>query len=137
MSITNSDLVSDALREIGVLDETETASAEQFADGIRKLNQMMELLEVGGIRLDYFKQAISSDTCPIPEYAEIGITCALAMRLAALYHATVTPELGTSADAGMKVIVREAVKRELPLATMQNRPRGEGDHRFFDLTQLS
>lgn len=136
MSITNSDLVSDALREIGVLDETETASAEQFADGIKKLNQMMELMEVGGIRLDYFKQSISSDNCPIPVYAETGITCTLAMRLAATYRATVTAELAATAEGGMRVILREAVKAELPVATMQNRPRGTGDHRFFDITQL-
>lgn len=125
MSITNSDVASDALREISVLDETETASAEQFADAIKKLNQMMERWDEEGINLGYFAQTISSDTCPIPVYAEQGVTSTLAVRLAATYGAKVTAELLASADAGYQTILRNAVNAALSPATMVNRPRAD------------
>lgn len=127
MSIVNSDLVSDSLREIGVLDETETASAEQFADAIRKLNQMMEMWEIGGVKLDYFPQSIPSDTCPIPAYAEMGVTSSLSIVLAPVYRASVTQELVAKTQTALAVIIREVVKRGLPVPQMWNRPLGEGD----------
>lgn len=133
MSITNSEVITDALRELGVIDETESPSAEQGADGLRKLNQMMETWDVGGISLEYFAQTVLSDTCPIPAYAEMGVTCSLAIRLAPTYRAQVSAELAANAEAAMRVILREAVSPELPVATMQNRPLAEGDNGFFSI----
>lgn len=129
MSIVLSDLISDSLREIGVLDETESASAEQGADGLRKLNQLMELWEEAGIRLDYFPQTALSSVAPIPIYAEIGVTAALAILLAPTYSAKVSPELAAIATSSYETIVKKAVIDRLPVATMQNRAVGEGDHR--------
>lgn len=126
MSITNTQLITDALREIKVLDETESPSAEQGDDGLRKLNQMMELWEEAGIRLEYFEQTALSATCPIPAYAETGVTCALAIRLASTYEARVSAELASVAQTAMGVITRKAVSAALPVATMDNRPRAEG-----------
>lgn len=123
MSITNSDLVTAALRELSVLDETQTASAEQFNDTIRKLNQLMETWEETEIRLEYFAQSVSSDSCPIPKYAEIGVIASLAVLCAPTYGAQVSPSLATAAQLGYATILRKAVQENLQPATMTNRSR--------------
>lgn len=133
--ITNIDLIADALRELSVISEIETPSAEQGAHALRKLNQMMAELEESGIRLEYFEQTLTSDTCPIPAYAESGITCLLAARLAPNYGATVSTELASSIISGMETITRTAVSAALPVNRMLNRPCGEGDGYFRDITQ--
>jgi hypothetical protein len=127
VSITNIDLIADALRELTVISEIQTPSAEQGAHALRKLNQMMAELEESGIRLEYFEQTLTSDTCPIPAYAEHGLTCLLAARLASNYGATVSTELAASIISGMETITRTAVTAALPTGKMLNRPCGEGD----------
>lgn len=136
MSIINSDLISDALREISVLDETETASAEQGATGLRKMNQLMADWEESGIKLGYFSQTTLSDTCPIPLYAESGVITNLAIKLASSYGAKVSIELASAGLDGLSTILRTAMNDALPQADMQNRPFGEGDlipGIFFDI----
>lgn len=127
MSITNIDLIADALRELGVISEIATPSAEQGAHALRKLNQMMAEWKEAGLDLQYFPQTLTSDVCPIPAYAENGVSCMLATRLAANYGAQVSIELAASATAGYDTIVRTAVSAVLPVGRMVNRPRGEGD----------
>ena len=127
MSITNSDLVADALRELSVISENDTASSEQFAHALRKLNQMLAKWEEDGIRLEYFPQTLASDVCPIPAYAESGVTKALAIECASNYGATVSMELGLSASAAMETITRTAMNRALPVGRMLNRPCAQGD----------
>ena len=126
MSITNSDVVTDALRELGVVSETDSPSAEQGASALRKLNQMLEGWKESGIDLGYFAQTTLSDTCPIPAYAELGVTLALAARLAGSYGVALSAETATSLDSAYSVILRSAMNAALPEADMSNRPFGEG-----------
>lgn len=127
MSITNIDLVSDSLRELNVISEIQTASAEQYAHAQRKLNQMLAKWKEDGIDLGFFPQTTSSDTCPIPDYAEDGVITQLATKLASNYGATVSMELAASAMAGYDTICRTAVNASLPVGRMLNRPCAEGD----------
>jgi hypothetical protein len=127
MSITNIDLIADSLRELGVITEIQTPSAEQGAHALRKLNQMMAEWEESGVRLEYFEQTSTGATCPIPAYAENGVICMLATRLASNYGAQVSIELAASATVGHDTIVRTAVSAALPVGRMLNRPCGEGD----------
>jgi hypothetical protein len=136
VSYPNVDLVTDALRELGVLTEIQTASAEQGEHALRKLNQMMAEWHDSGIDLGYFDQTVLSDACPIPQYAENGVMTHLAARLAANYGQTVSTELAASLMAGYDMIVRIAVSGALPVHTMQNRPCGEADRFFTDITSL-
>lgn len=128
MSITNVDLVSDSLRELAVISEIQTPSAEQYAHAQRKLNQMMaKWIEDGLDFKSWFPQATSSDITPIPEYAELGVTLNLAIALASNYGATVSMELAASAMSAYDTICRTLVTAALPLGRMLNRPCGEGD----------
>lgn len=129
MSVSNNDLIADALRELGVISEIQAPSAEQGAHALRKLNQMMAEAAADGIDLDFFPQTTLSDPCPIPAYAENGVTCMLAIRLAPNYGKTVSIELGACAAAAYATILTQAVSGQMPESTVDNRPNGAGRHR--------
>jgi hypothetical protein len=130
VSITNIELIGDALRELTIISEIQTPSAEQGAHALRKLNQMMAKWIEDGVNMGtWFPQASTSDVCPIPDYAEEGVTCKLALALASNYGAAavISPGLLDSADSGYSTILRTAVNAALPVGRMLNRPCGEGD----------
>lgn len=136
MSLTNADLIADALRELNVISEIATPSAEQYAHALRKLNQLMAKWLEDGIDLGYFPQTSPSDDCPINDYAELGVTLNLAIAVASNYGATVSPELGIQAESAYATILRTAMNAALPTNDMLTRPRGEGDAGFRDITTL-
>lgn len=134
MSITNADLIADALRELNVISEIQTPSAEQYAHALRKLNQMLAKWLEDGIEFGFYPQSSASDTCPIPDYAETGVTLALAIACASNYGATVSQELGATAASAYETILRTSINARLPVGRMLNRPCGEGDGYFRDIT---
>lgn len=136
MSITNADLIADALRELNVISEIQTPSAEQYAHALRKLNQMMAKWLEDGIEIGFYPQTLASDTCPIPEYAESGVTLALAIGCASNYGATVSQELGATASSAYDTILRTSINARLPVGRMLNRPCSEGDGYTRDITLL-
>lgn len=132
--ISNVNLIAGALRDLGVIAETETPSAEQGATGLTNLNQMLFAWEVQDIDLGYFTQSSTSDTCPIPEYSEQGVQASLALKLAPIYGATVSAELLAKQVEGMRVINNVAMNEKLrPVRT--DRPLGSGHHYFRDITR--
>lgn len=134
MSITNADLIADALRELTVISEIQTPSAEQYAHALRKLNQMMAKWLEDGIEIGYYPQTLASDTCPIPDYAESGVTKELAIECASNYGATVSQELGATAASAYDTILRTSMNARLPVGKMANRPAATGDGRLWDIT---
>lgn len=54
---TNAAIIADALRLLGVLTETQTLSAEQGADGLVTLNDLLEEWSEHGIEVGYFAQS--------------------------------------------------------------------------------
>jgi len=127
LSITNADLIADALRELNVISEIQTPSAEQYAHALRKLNQTMAKWLEDGIEFGFYPQTQASDPCPIPDYAELGVTLNLAIAVASNYGATVSVELGATASGAYDTILRTAMHARLPVGRMVNRPCAEGD----------
>ena len=125
---TNLDLITDALLELGVINESETPSAEQGQHALSKLNRMLEEWEeLRGIRLGWCEQTDISNTAPLPPYAERGVTLRLAIALAPSYGgaASVTPALVTEADESYRLIsLKSAIKNMKPLST-SNMPQSE------------
>jgi hypothetical protein len=136
MSITNADLIADALRELVVVSEIQTPSAEQYAHALRKLNQTMAKWLEDGIEIGFYPQSSASDTCPIPEYAELGVTLNLAIACASNYGATVSQELGATASGAYDTILRTSINASLPVGRMLNRPCGEADGYHVDIRTL-
>lgn len=135
MAVTNADLIADSLRELNVISEIQTPSAEQFAHALRKMNQMMAKWLEDGIDLGYFPQTSPSEDCPIMDYSELGVTLNLAIAVASNYGATVSAELGATAESAYATILRTAMNAALPVnSTMPNRPCGSGDSFFWDIT---
>jgi hypothetical protein len=126
--VTNIDLIKDALLEIGVVNESETPSAEQASHALRKCNQMLEAWEESGIKLGWCEQTDTSATTPLPPYAESGVTLRLAIALASSYGgaASVTPALIESANDAMAVIERKAALKNLTPSDTRNMPTAEG-----------
>lgn len=127
MPITNADLIADALRELTVISEIQTPSAEQYAHALRKLNQVMARALEDGVEIGFYPQTLASDVCPIPDYAELGVTLVLAIACASNYGATVSVELGATAANAWDTILRTSISARMPVGRMLNRPRATGD----------
>lgn len=132
---TNLQIVADALRSIGVIDETETPSAEQGAHCLRQLNQMMALWDAEGVSLGYFAQTSTADTCPIPDWAEAGVCGRLAMRVSPDYGAQVPLGTAAKADEGYTTILRTVHNLRLKGLDMSYLPAGSAGFGYtFDIT---
>lgn len=133
---TNITLIEDALRDINVLAGSDTASASQGQYGLRKLNQLMEAWKEDDVDIGWFAQSSTTDTAPIPDWAEIAVTAGLAILLAPKYGATVSGELATIADNSINRIKRKLISEKQKGADMSHLPRGSGIYGSgYDITR--
>jgi hypothetical protein len=99
MSVPVLEIIDDALREINVISEVGTATAEQGKYALRKLNQMMDLWrETKSVDVGYFSLSATTETAQIPDWAVLTVTLSLATALASKYGASVSQELGAIAN---------------------------------------
>ncbi len=126
MAITNLEVIDDALREINVISEVDTASAEQGSYALRKLNQMMEVWKEEGISFGYFRQSSTAGTCPIPDWAESAVSTSLAVMCAAKYGATVSIELAAVLRSHYNMVLRKSISEKLDNTDMSHMPIGQG-----------
>lgn len=126
---TNLVIIEDALRDIGVIAETDSASAEQGSFCLRKLNQLMEAWKEDSIDIGYFSQTSTTDTIPIPDWTELGVTATLSIVVAPNYGATVSQELIAIADSAAGMILRKSLAEKLTGADMSHLPVGAGNFR--------
>lgn len=126
MSLTNAQVIGDALREINVISEIGAISAEQGSFGMRRLNQMMEVWRENGIEIGYFAQDSTTATCPIPDWAEYAVTASLALALAPKYGASISPELAIAGDQAMSMVQRKVINENLKNTDMRHMPTGQG-----------
>lgn len=124
--MTVSDYIQSALGLIGILSEGETPSAEQGAQAIPVLNDMMGALADDGIDLGFNPQSSTTDTLLIPEGARETIKCLFAIRLRPYYPSAVLPiEVTKFASDGYERLLRKAVIAEA-VERRSTLPRGEG-----------
>jgi len=122
-------VIDESLRELNVISETATASAEQGAFGIRRLNQVMAILrETKDIDLGYFSQTSTSGTMPTPEWADLAITMALAVASASKYGASVSIELASIADSTMSGIQTKLIVEKKKGVDLSYLPVGSGHY---------
>lgn len=134
MSYTNSDIITAALRDLCVISEIQTPSAEQASHALAELNDLMAELEEDGLKMGWFEQTTTSDPFPVPAPFKSGIAASLAARLAPNYGATVSIELAAKLDNGMSVIKRALIKA--PEVDLLNRPVGSGNYGTgYDITR--
>jgi hypothetical protein len=135
MSVTNLQIISDALRSLNVINETETPSAEQGAICLRELNQMLAQWAVEGNTVGYATQSATSDTCPIPDWAESAVKYKLALKIAHYFGAEPSISVVASADDAYTTLQRTIMNMNLDPADMRHLPIGSGSYGLsFDIT---
>ena len=129
MAVTNNTIIGDALKLLGVLGETETPSAEQGSVCLRRLNQMMEQWTENDIELGWFEQSLTTDSAPIPKWAEKGVTSKLAQDLQPLYPSSSLEQwVFDDMKNGYGTIARRAMLDNLKGANLDHMPVGEGSY---------
>jgi len=123
---TNLEIIEDALRNINVISEVDTASAEQGTYGLRKLNQLMEMWKEDSIDVGWFAQSSTTDSAPIPDWAELAVVSALSVLLAPKYGATVSQELAAIVDNSINSVRRKLLAEKVDNADNSHLPRGQG-----------
>ena len=118
--------VYDALKLIGVIQETETPSAEQGADAVTALNDMMMSYMEDGIDLGYNPQSSTADSWTPPQGEREAIKYLLAVRLASNYGAVIPEAVALIASQGYQRLLRKAVLTEMKPLKLPL-PFGEGD----------
>jgi len=126
MSITAGRVIERALKRILVGAADASPEADEYADALDDLNDMMAALESRGIRLGYTVVDNVSDTVTVPTGAVHGIIANLAVMVAPDYHAAVSPSLAQQAKEGMDVL-RELGSAKIRTQYPSTLPRGAGN----------
>lgn len=133
--MTNEEMISGALRLLGVLNEVQSASAEQGAHGLEALNQVMAEWEADGIDVQYYEQNSLTDNIPVPTNARAAVKYFLAFALAPEYGRAVTPEMRETGAKFYNSLVKNAVLDSMRETDISDLPKGEGLYGFADITQ--
>lgn len=123
---TNLQIIEDSLRDIGVISEIESASAEQGEFSLRRLNLVMEAWKEDDVDIGWFSQTSTADTVPIPDWAELAVVSALAVAIAPKFGASVSPELAFIVDTSVNALKRKVLSEKLTGASMSHLPVGAG-----------
>lgn len=137
MVVTNLELITDALRQIGLLDENEVPSAEQGQVALRRLNQIMATWAESDLTFpSWFPQTDLSAQCPIPDWAELAVTGALSIAMAAAYGVTVSEEVAAVAESARAVVLRKRMSQQLQPVDVSHLPAGEAHRGVYDIRNL-
>ncbi len=132
---TNREVVTDALREISVLDADESASVEDAMLALRELNRLMSSLTADGIDLGFPPQDSLSDEFPLDEVAEAQIIVLLAARLTKHFRVSQpSPVLAIDVDAAKSQLLRAAVLTNMQESSLTHMPLGENTAGFWDIS---
>jgi hypothetical protein len=129
--MTNRELITTALRMIGVLDAHSSATAEDATLGLSELNDLMVDLEGQGAALGYPPQDNLSEDFPLSDQDAASVKPLLAMRLLTYFPSQqVPPALGMRAEEAGRRLLRDGVLSNLEEARLTNIPLGEAysDH---------
>lgn len=105
-----SQIIKDVYVELNVIREDQAPTAEMQAQAIRRLNQMMAVWAADGKGLGYIPIGTVTDVLTVPDAAIMGIWGSLAILLAPLFGASVSPELLAMTQMGMDVIDKITAK---------------------------
>lgn len=125
---TNLQLITDSLRALGIIDENETPSAEQGVQGLRRLNQVLATWGETDLTFpSWFTQSTTTDTCPLPDWAELAVTYAVSIALAPDYGVAISGELASLAESTRAIVLRKRLNQKLQPVSL-NMQSAEGDY---------
>ncbi len=122
---TNREIVTDALRMLGVVRSNQQAGADDAALALREMNDLFSDIEGDGIDLGYSPQDNLSDEFPCEDRISASIKPMLALRLVVHFPSQEIPaELPNRALRSELRIYRVGVLANIEEATMENIPLG-------------
>ncbi len=104
---TTTDIVSRALRILGVLDPHEPAEAQDFTSGLTALNAMVARWEANGIAMGWSAVNDPDDPLPVPVEAEEALAYNLAVRLRSEYGLVLAGDVIELARDGLALLRRD------------------------------
>lgn len=138
MTTTVQQVIDDSLREINVISEVASASAEQGKFVLRRLNQMMAMwAATKDLDLGWFDQTDTNDDMPTPEWADLAIITGLAVAIAPKYGASISQELAMIVDSSIsgvqsKLIIEKKTKVDLSYLPVGSGHYGRGNNILTD-----
>lgn len=121
---TSRQIITAALREIGVLASGETMAAADAADAIETLNRMLASWEQRGVLIGAKFPLALDDTVPIAAREEYVAVLKLAEMLAPSYGATVPPAVAQIAERGFRGM--QAERNKPPVVPFERYARSYG-----------
>ena len=119
------DLITDALRSIGVIRATQAPSAEQGAMALRNLNKLMASLEEDGIDLGYAPTTTITDDITFPLGHVATVEALLAKKEASLRGIDPPFDVLETADMGYRRLLGQSVSLQIERAQSNTLPVGE------------
>ena len=126
MSVTNLQIITDALREINVINETQVATAAQSSKALRRLNQLMEKWKEEELDLGWVKATSTADDAAIPDYAELAVTLALAVYVAPSFSTEPSGTLIALSQDAVNSLKSKHIREKLDNVDMTHMPEGSG-----------
>lgn len=124
--MTYADFIRDALGMLGILGETETASAEQADHGLRVLNNLVFDWQADGVDIPWATVTSATATMTLHERDQQAVLANLALRLAPSYGVALSPALVDTAQNGWNRVLRDSLTRSARVQRMDHLPIGEG-----------
>lgn len=114
------DVVTDAMKHLKVLAVGETPSAEDMAEGIRRLNLMMASWEGVGLATGWTPVSNPNDPLPSPPEDEEAIGLNLSIRMRAMFGASLDPDVlalaeSTLAGISARIVASDGARIEYDL----------------------
>lgn len=119
------DLITDALKDIGVVGQTAAPSAEQGSHAVGKLNDVMASLLEDGVDLGWVEIDSTTDTVVIPVGHVSTIKALLSVALSSIYGADVPPAVAGKASSGHSRLLGQAFSLEIARSQSSTLPAGQ------------
>ena len=122
---SNLDIITGALRLLGVLEASGTASAEDAALGLGVLNEFLEEWSARGIDVGHWPQTDVDADFPGDATVTHTVKAYLAVSLAPYFEREVRPFVALQAGSGYERLLREAVTGQMVEASMTHLPAAQ------------
>lgn len=128
------DFITDVLRQLAIISEIETPSAEQGQDAVTKLNDLMADLAEDGIDYGYNPKATTAEDIALPDGQRNWIKASLGEKICEGYGLPCPPIMAAMAMSGYKRALRVATHQAMR-ELKSDAPGGERQRYGYDITR--
>jgi hypothetical protein len=120
------DIATGSLRAIGIIGESKTPSAEQGANAVTRLNDLMTQWAEKGVNVGWDVKAATTDTVAVPLGLVHGIKAQLAELLASDYGVDIPPVVIREAAESRTLMQRQALQLQFTRPDLSAMPLSAG-----------